>query len=80
MKIDRCAKVPSKVYEKLLSAIIQQPVSVSVASQNFILYVRGIYDGDCSTDIDRGMLLVGYGTQEQVDYWLLKNSFGVSWG
>jgi 3-methyladenine DNA glycosylase/8-oxoguanine DNA glycosylase len=32
MKIDRCAKVPSKVYEKLLSAIIQQPVSVSVAS------------------------------------------------
>lgn len=62
VRVGKCAKVPSGVHDKLISAIVQQPVSVAVASEQFMLYDRGIYDGDCSHELDRGMLLVGYGT------------------
>jgi hypothetical protein len=30
-----------------------------------MLYERGIFDGDCTLDLDRGMLLVGYGVEEE---------------
>ena len=45
-----------------------------------MLYERGIYDGECTTDLDRGMLLVGYGSESGTDFWILKNSLGSSWG
>jgi hypothetical protein len=44
---------------------VQQPVSVALASEKFMLYERGIFDGECTTDIDRGMLLVGYGVENE---------------
>lgn len=45
VQLGKCAKVPSKIYQKLLSAVVQQPVTVTVASEKFMLYERGIYDG-----------------------------------
>lgn len=60
-KLFKCARVPSGNYPKLISAVSQQPVTVAVASEKFMLYNRGIFDSDCGIDIDRGMLLVGYG-------------------
>lgn len=80
VKVGRCARVPGGVYLKLISAVIQQPVSVAVSSEKFMLYERGIFDGDCNHDLDRGMLLVGYGADEEHEFWILKNSLGVSWG
>jgi cathepsin L len=64
----------------LITAITAQPVSVAIdASHNsFQLYKSGIYyEAACSsTRLDHGVLAIGYGD----DYFLVKNSWGTSWG
>lgn len=32
------------------------------------------------TDVYHCVILVGYGTSDGVDYWVIRNSFGVGWG
>lgn len=80
--ITRCARIPSKSYSKLLSAIVQQPVSVAVdQNPDMLLYKGGIYDGKCTSNLNHGMLLVGYGGKQAEGYfWKLKNTVGATWG
>ncbi|XP_010017508.1 PREDICTED: cathepsin S isoform X2 [Nestor notabilis] len=59
------------------------PVSVAIdATQpTFFLYKSGVYDDpQCSQEVNHGVLIIGYGTLDNKDYWLVKNSWGVRFG
>lgn len=83
--IDGYSDVDSYNEEALLAAVAKQPVSVAIdgSAFDFQLYYEGIYNGSCSSDpndINHGVLVVGYGTENGLDYWVVKNSWGGSWG
>lgn len=65
----------------LMDAVAQQPTATSIsADQIFQLYSSGIFKQECGQQIDHAVLIVGYGTENDVDYWTIKNSWGTQWG
>lgn len=75
--------VPSNDEEALLKAVSQQPVSIAINGHepNFHMYSGGVYTGECSNRLTHAVAVVGYGTSEDGQkYWLIRNSWGDSWG
>ncbi|KAI3848467.1 hypothetical protein MKX03_031734 [Papaver bracteatum] len=75
--------VPAKNEASLLKAVSKQPVSVAIdaSGQDFQFYSSGVFTGTCGTELDHDVTSVGYGTDSDGSkYWLVKNSWGTSWG
>jgi KDEL-tailed cysteine endopeptidase len=70
----------------LQTAAAKQPVSVSLAASTnyFQTYSSGILSNAtaCGTTVDHAVLVVGYGYEatSNMNYWIVKNSWGTSWG
>lgn len=68
----------------LRAAIAEGPVSVAIEADTFTFqfYSKGVITGKgCGTNLDHGVLAVGYGTDKKAgDYYIVKNSWSGSWG
>jgi len=79
-----CVKLGENNYNDLMNAVANVgPIAVSVDASRWSSYSSGVYDGcdaEKDMDIDHVVQLVGYGTDNGKDYWLVRNSWGPNWG
>jgi C1A family cysteine protease len=66
----------------LKASVVLGPTSVAIEADQmaFQSYTSGVITTGCGTNLDHGVLAVGYGTLGGKDFFLVKNSWGASWG
>jgi len=81
-----CLSGPKKANETDMMNFLYANGPLSIAMDAGILqsYTSGIINpkaGDCSdTSLDHAILIVGYGVQGSTPFWIVRNSWGLSWG
>jgi KDEL-tailed cysteine endopeptidase len=65
----------------LKAAVFERPVAIGIAaSGDFMNYKNGIFSGSCPGGRDHAVVLVGYGSQNGQNFWILRNSWNTGWG
>lgn len=74
--------VSVKDENSMLQAILVTSLGVAIQAdqREFQMYKSGVLDFECGTDLDHAVTVEGYGTEDGKDYWLVRNSWGSSWG
>ena len=78
-----CRTIPAGDQMAMMRYIQFQPLSVAIQADQpvFKYYKSGVITTEeCGQETDHGVLVVGYGTEDGHDYWLVKNSWGPDWG
>ena len=71
---------------RLQANLLTGPITARITAgkiEAFKSLGSGIFTGPCSSSassFNHAILIVGYGTENGIDYWVIKNSWGESWG
>jgi len=80
-KIKGFTVVKSNDADALMAAVNKQPIAVNVAASSWSFYSGGIVSFKKNALVlDHVVQLVGYGSENGKDYWLVRNSWGPNWG
>lgn len=85
VKVDSFVKLDS-VDEEVIKEYLYKtgPLAIALNANPLQYYYGGIVDDDeksCDPQgLNHGVVLVGYGSENGVDYWIVRNSWGASWG
>ena len=81
--VKECFDVKPSDQVSLKEAVSIRPVAIAIEADTryFQSYSTGILtSATCGTNLDHGVLIVGYGEDSGQKYWLVKNSWGTTWG
>jgi len=56
------------------------PVAVLIDAGPLQSYTKGIFNWQCASQPNHAVVLVGYGMEGNVGYWIIRNSWGDWWG
>jgi len=82
-KVTAYKNVPSRSVSQLKAAIAKGPTSVTIEADRMAFqgYTGGILNSTaCGTSLDHAVTAVGYGTEKGQEYYIVRNSWGASWG
>ena len=79
--VQSVVNVKPKSDADMMTALSKTVVTIAVEGDqsSFQLYKSGVFTGACGTTLDHAVALVGYGTTNGLDYYILRNSWGQSW-
>jgi len=82
--ISSFVKVQTRSEDALENALNNGPVAIAIEADSdmFQFYSSGVLIGECGDSLNQGVLAVGYGhdSHNNLDYWIVKNSWGPQWG
>jgi C1A family cysteine protease len=84
VKFSSCSDVKANDQISLKAAVSKQPVTIAIEADTryFQSYSSGILTDSikCGTTLDHAVEIVGYGQENGIKYWLVRNSWGTTWG
>jgi len=75
--------VKAGIPKQLMAAITMGPTAVTVEADSLVfqMYQSGIVNSpECGNELNHAITAVGYGTKGRQDYYIVRNSWGSSWG
>jgi len=79
-RIDSYKNVASSEADMAAFVYTSGPLSIAVDAESWQLYSGGIMTNCVSGQLDHGVLIVGYDDASTPPYWIIKNSWGATWG
>lgn len=83
VKVTDITDVTESSMNSLVAAVAKGPVSVAIEADQYVFqsYAGGVLKSSrCGTNLDHGVLVVGYDQTASTPYWIVKNSWGGDWG
>lgn len=79
-----CSDVKANDQLSLKAAVARKPVVIAIEADTYYFqnYQSGILTNaaKCGTNLDHAVEIVGYGEENGIKYWTVRNSWGPTWG